>query len=182
MQTAVTAMVHGAPISLISPEAIELFSKYGVFNAGEAHSRFEVGCEQYLLAVAVEANLTLEIGATTILPAALRYQTELALNVKALSDAGLTPDDAARAAYLLSVYVFGSIALEIADLHQPGPLPPESERIATRHRALAATPAEHYPRAAAAAATLAGYISTQQYLWGLRRVLDGITTTTTDDP
>jgi hypothetical protein len=33
----------------------------------------------------------------------------------------------------------------------------------------------HYPRAAAAAATLAGYISTQQYLWGLRRILDAIT-------
>ena len=77
---------------LISPEAIELFSRYGVFNEHEAHSRFEVGCEQYVLAVAVEANLTLEIGATTVLPAALRYQTELALNVKALTDAGLTPD------------------------------------------------------------------------------------------
>ena len=78
--------------------------------------------------------------------------------------------------------MFGSIALEIADLRQPGPPPPEAERIATRLRALAATPAEHYPRAAAAAATLASYISTQQYLWGLRRVLDGITTPTTDDP
>ena len=63
---------------LITPEAIELFAKYGVFNEGEAHSRFEIGCEQYILAVAVEANLTLEIGTTTILPAAMRYQTELA--------------------------------------------------------------------------------------------------------
>ncbi|WP_134767618.1 glutamine synthetase III [Nocardioides sp. 1609] len=77
---------------LISPEAIELFGRYGVFNAGEAHSRFEIGCEQYVLAVAVEANLTLEIGTTTVLPAALRYQTELAINVKALADAGVTPD------------------------------------------------------------------------------------------
>jgi len=101
----------------------------------------------------------------------------LALNerlLELLADAGLSPVDAARAAYLLIVYVFGSIALEIADLDQPGPLPPESERIATRHLALAATSAERYPRAAAAALTLAGYISTQQYLWGLRRVLDGI--------
>jgi TetR/AcrR family transcriptional regulator, tetracycline repressor protein len=103
----------------------------------------------------------------------------LALNerlLELLADAGLSSVDAARAAYLLIVYVFGSIALEIADLDQPGPLPPESERIATRHLALAATPANHYPRAAAAAATLAGYISTQQYLWGLHRLLDGITT------
>ncbi|RYB92068.1 glutamine synthetase type III [Nocardioides oleivorans] len=77
---------------LISPEAVELFSTYGVFTEHEAHSRFEVGVEQYVLAIAVEANLTLEIGATTILPAALRYQTELAQNVVALTGAGLDPD------------------------------------------------------------------------------------------
>ncbi|WP_323791958.1 glutamine synthetase III, partial [Nocardioides sp.] len=77
---------------LITPEAIELFSKYGVFNEGEAHSRYEIGCEQYILTVAVEANLTLEMGATTILPAALRYQTELASNVAALKAAGVDAD------------------------------------------------------------------------------------------
>ncbi|NIK54339.1 TetR/AcrR family transcriptional regulator [Kribbella shirazensis] len=104
----------------------------------------------------------------------------LALNerlLEVLADAGVDPADAARAAYLLIVYVFGSIALEVADLHQPGPLPPERERIDTRLRAFAATPAERYPHTAAAAAELAGYISTDQYLWGLRRVLDGIATT-----
>jgi hypothetical protein len=42
-----------------------------------------------------------------------------------LADAGLDPTDAARAAYLLIVYVFGSIALDVADLRQPGPLPPD---------------------------------------------------------
>jgi glutamine synthetase len=77
---------------LITPEAIELFSTYGVFTEGEAHSRFEVGCEQYVLSVAVEANTALEMGTTTILPSALRYQTELALNVKALADAGVAAD------------------------------------------------------------------------------------------
>ena len=40
----------------------------------------------------VEANLTLEIGTTTILPAALRYQTELAPNVAALKAAGVDAD------------------------------------------------------------------------------------------
>ena len=92
-----------------------------------------------------------------------------------LADAGLSPVDAARAAYLLIVYVFGSIALEVADLHQPGPPPPESERIATRRLAFAATPPDLYPRTTAAAATLAGYVSTEQYMWGLQRVLDGLT-------
>ena len=77
---------------LITPEAIELFSTYGVFTAGEAHSRYEIGCEQYILTVAVEANLTLEMGMTTILPSAMRYQTELASNVAALKAAGVAAD------------------------------------------------------------------------------------------
>jgi len=77
---------------LITPEAIELFSTYGVFTEHEAHSRFEIGVEQYVLAVTVEANLTLEIGTTTILPAATRYQTELAQNVVALKGAGVDAD------------------------------------------------------------------------------------------
>ena len=66
---------------LIKPEAVELFEKYGVFNERELHSRYEVRLEQYALTVAVEAKLTLEIGSTVILPAAIRYQTELAQNV-----------------------------------------------------------------------------------------------------
>lgn len=77
---------------LISPEAIELFSKYQVFNDREMHSRYEVGCEQYILSITVEGNLTHEIGTTTILPAAVRYQTELASNVVALKAAGIEPD------------------------------------------------------------------------------------------
>lgn len=106
----------------------------------------------------------------------------LALNerlLELLADAGLDPAEAARASYLLIVYVFGSIALETADVHEPGPLPPEAERIAARRRAFAVTPADHYPRAAAAAATMAAYISTEHYLWGLHRLLDGIITSTT---
>jgi len=77
---------------LISPEALTLFEKYAVFSEREMHSRYEIGCEQYLLTVAVEANLTLEIGTTTVLPAALRYQTELAQNVAALKAAGVDAD------------------------------------------------------------------------------------------
>lgn len=102
----------------------------------------------------------------------------LALNehlLEVLADAGLDRTEAARASYLLIVYVFGSLALEVADVHLAGPLPTESDRIATRRVALSATPDDQFPRSAAAADTMAGYISTEQYLWGLRRILDGIT-------
>ena len=68
---------------LITEEAMELFSHYGVFNHREMHSRFDIALEQYILSVGVEARLTLEIANTIVLPAALRYQTELATNLAA---------------------------------------------------------------------------------------------------
>ena len=130
------------------------------------------------LALDLRAHLSTHPGAVGLMiggpmdgPPALALNERL---LELLADAGLDPTAAARASYLLIVYVFGSIALEVADQHEPGPLPPEAERMATRHRTLAATPAGEFPRSAAAAATMAGYISTEQYLWGLRRVLDGI--------
>jgi glutamine synthetase len=79
---------------LIKPDAIALFEKYGVFNDREMHSRYEIGLEQYALTVNVEAKLTLELGSTVILPAALRYQTELASNVGSLKSAGIEPSTA----------------------------------------------------------------------------------------
>jgi glutamine synthetase len=77
---------------LISESSMELFSKYGVFTHREMHSRYEIGLEQYALSVGVEARLTLEIGSTLVLPAAVRYQTEVALNLGALKAAGVEVD------------------------------------------------------------------------------------------
>ncbi|HEV7790630.1 MAG TPA: glutamine synthetase III [Pseudonocardia sp.] len=77
---------------LITESAMELFEKYKVFNHREMHSRFEIGVEQYALTVGVEARLTLEIGSTLILPAAVRYQTEVAGNLGALRAAGVEAD------------------------------------------------------------------------------------------
>jgi hypothetical protein len=93
-----------------------------------------------------------------------------------LVDTGLTPGDAAKAAYLLIVYVFGSIALEVAESGDTHSLPPEGERISARQAGFSAIPSETHPLSAAAAGVMAGYISTDQYLWGLHKVLDGITT------
>jgi glutamine synthetase len=77
---------------LIKPEAMDLFEKYEVFNHHEMHSRYEIGLEQYFMSVSVEARLSLELGSTVILPAAIRFQTELATNVTALAGAGITAD------------------------------------------------------------------------------------------
>jgi TetR/AcrR family tetracycline transcriptional repressor len=131
------------------------------------------------LALDLRAHLSAHPGAVTLMiggpmdgPRALALNERL---LQLLADAGLDGTEAARAAHLLIVYVFGSIALEVADVHQPGPLPSEFERIATRAAFFSATPSDAFPLSAAAAKTMAEYISTEQYLWGLRRILDGIT-------
>lgn len=85
----------------------------------------------------------------------------------------MTTTDAARASHLLFSYVFSSVVLDVADLDQPDS-PSTGERIAARHQAFAAAPSDQFPRVAAAAAAMASNISTEQYLWGLRRILDGI--------
>jgi glutamine synthetase len=77
---------------LVKPEAVEVFEKYGVFSERELQSRVEVRYEMYALTVNVEAKLTLELGSTVVLPAAIRYQTELAQNVATLKAAGVEPD------------------------------------------------------------------------------------------
>ncbi len=74
---------------LITEEAMDLFSKYDVFTHREMHSRYDIALEQYALTVGVEAKSTLEMASTIILPAALRYQTELAQNVGALLAVGI---------------------------------------------------------------------------------------------
>ena len=77
---------------LISDESMELFEHYKVFNHREMYSRYEIGLEHYVLSIGVEARLTLEVATTSVLPAATRYQTELALNVGALKAAGVEAD------------------------------------------------------------------------------------------
>ncbi len=78
---------------LIKKEVINLFEKYNVLSERELRSRYDIYVEQYCLNVNVEANLTLEIAKTMILPAAMRYANDLAATVNNLSAAGIQHPD-----------------------------------------------------------------------------------------
>jgi AcrR family transcriptional regulator len=137
------------------------------------------------LAVELRARLAAHPGAVTLMIGQPRTGPHaLALGERLLelfADAGLTLADAARASHLLFGYVFSSVALDVADLSQPDS-PSTAERIAARQRVFAAAPAGQFPRVVAAAAAMASNISTEQYLWGLHRFLDGIATCPGRDP
>ena len=77
---------------LKTEKVIELFEKYKVLSRRETESRFEVYSEQYVKTIKVEANLMLEIAKTSIFPAAVRYQSELAVSLANLKAVGINTD------------------------------------------------------------------------------------------
>ena len=97
-------------------DVIALFEKYKVLSPRELNARYEVYVEQYNKSVNVEAKLTQKIAKTSILPAALRYQTELATNAAAVKAAGLATDTTVlkQVSDLVAKLQAGLITLEAA--------------------------------------------------------------------
>lgn len=77
--------------TILNPEVIEVFSKYGVLTPREVQSRHDIYFEQYVKVVLTEAKLVIEMGKTMIYPAASRYQGQLASTAASIKAAGLTP-------------------------------------------------------------------------------------------
>jgi glutamine synthetase len=80
--------VDALPV-IVRKDTIELFGKYRVYSERELQSRYAILCENYVKTVAVEARLTGMMARTMILPAALRYQAEVAAAVNATKAAGV---------------------------------------------------------------------------------------------
>jgi glutamine synthetase len=73
----------------LNKECVDVFSKYKVLSEREVHSRYEIYLESYRKTVNVEAQLTASMAKTMILPAAIRYQGELAHSLAAAKAAGV---------------------------------------------------------------------------------------------
>ena len=64
--------------ALSTEKAKALFSKYGVLSPRELESRAEINWERYVKVQNIEANLTLDIARTMIVPAAVQFLGQLA--------------------------------------------------------------------------------------------------------
>ena len=73
---------------VVRKDTIELFSKYGVYTEGELKSRFNILSEAYVKALAIEGKTALMMAKTMILPAAMKYQKDLAESIAATKAAG----------------------------------------------------------------------------------------------
>ena len=74
---------------IIRKDSIDLFTKYKVFTEKELQSRYVIFSESYVKTVTIEANMMVMMAKTMILPAALRYQTEVATAVTTTKAAGV---------------------------------------------------------------------------------------------
>ncbi|MFD3703805.1 TetR/AcrR family transcriptional regulator [Nocardia sp. NPDC058658] len=94
-----------------------------------------------------------------------------------LARGGLHAAIRAHGVYAVLVYVLGSIALDVAETDGKPPLPAESERIAARRKALRDLDPQRWPRATAHLEEIAAWTSVDQFVWGLRVLLIGMTAT-----
>ena len=77
---------------LLDEKNVKIFGKEGVLSKRELESRFEIWIEQYFKTINIEAETTETIVRTMILPAAIKYLSELAVTVEAGDDIGLAFD------------------------------------------------------------------------------------------
>ncbi len=85
----IKSMVEAIP-ALVTPKAIALFEKFGVFTEPELRSRAEIKFEAYAKAINIEAKAMVDIAGKQIIPAVIAYATELANSVNTVEAAGVS--------------------------------------------------------------------------------------------
>jgi glutamine synthetase len=80
--------VDALPV-ILRKDTIDLLTKYKVYTERELQSRFHILSENYVKTINIEGQLMLMMARTQILPAALRYQAEVANAVNATKAAGV---------------------------------------------------------------------------------------------
>ncbi|MBI5762012.1 MAG: glutamine synthetase III [Planctomycetes bacterium] len=64
--------------ALIEEEFISIAERHGVYSKMEIEANYNIALEAYIKTINIEAQLTADMARTLLLPASLRYQTELA--------------------------------------------------------------------------------------------------------
>jgi len=72
-----------------SQKSISLFTRSGVLTERELVAHYEVRVKNYILQMQIESRTLGEIAINHVLPAALRYQTEVAENIEKLQKSGV---------------------------------------------------------------------------------------------
>lgn len=83
----IRSMVDAIP-AYATEKSVTLFEKFGVFTKVELESRVEIEYEIYAKTINIEARAMIDIASKQIIPAVIRYATDLANAVNAIKAAG----------------------------------------------------------------------------------------------
>ncbi len=81
---------------LLKPDTVKMFDKYKVLNTRELEARTEINYEIYVKTLNVEGQLMVLMANRYILPAALKYQKDVAESVAAVKSAGGSAKEAKK--------------------------------------------------------------------------------------
>ncbi len=82
----IRSMVDAIP-ALTTEKAVKLYETFGVFTRAELESRAEVEYEAYAKAINIEARTMMDMAGKQIIPAVIRYTTQLAQSLSAVKAA-----------------------------------------------------------------------------------------------
>ena len=82
----IKSMVEAIP-AYIAPESVAAFERFGVFTETELKSRVEIEYETYAKTINIEAKAMIDIAGKQIIPAVIKYTTELAASLSAVRSA-----------------------------------------------------------------------------------------------
>jgi glutamine synthetase len=75
--------------AMITKKAKKLFEENRIYSHTELEARHEIELEKYIKKVQIESRIMGELATSHVLPAAIRYQTLLANNIRGLKETGL---------------------------------------------------------------------------------------------
>jgi glutamine synthetase len=94
--------------AILEKKNVELLTKYKVYSERELQSRHVILCENYVKTINIEGQLMVFMGRTMMLPAALRYQAEVAAAVAGTKAAGVENGPQAELLKTLTASIAGS--------------------------------------------------------------------------
>jgi len=86
-----------ASLVLLRQSTIDLYEKHKVLNKTELESRYEINLEQYAKQINIEALTMIDMAQHLIIPAAIKYSTQLANSINAVKSASSAADVSVQA-------------------------------------------------------------------------------------
>ncbi|ODA40769.1 glutamine synthetase III [Desulfosporosinus sp. BG] len=92
-----------ATLVLTREATVDLYEKHKVLNRTEVESRYEINLEQYTKQINIEALTMINMAKNMIMPAAVKYSTQLATSINAIKSASDAVDVSAQEELLKDV-------------------------------------------------------------------------------